>query len=90
MYIMLGIHPDLAYAVGKLAHCSNSPSSIHHHALKRVFGYLQNTQGSCLMYMCTDEENIPYGFSDSDHAGDHSNSKSTSGRVFFLSGGTTV
>ena len=34
MYLMLGTHPDLAYAIGKLAHFSSNPSPNHQCALK--------------------------------------------------------
>ena len=87
MYIMLGTRPDLAYAVGKLARFSTNPSPDHLRALDRVFGYLEATRDTCLVYRrsTNKEGNRPYGYSDSDWAGDTSNSISTSGHVFFLS-----
>ena len=86
MYLMLGTRPDLAYAVGKLSRFSSNPSEEHIHALVRTVNYLSSTADLCLKFVRRDYGNAidPTGFTDSDWAADHSDSRSTAGYIFLL------
>ena len=87
MYAMLGTRPDLAHAVGILSRFSANPSSDHREAILRTLGYLRSTAHAKLVYRRDDDfPDVPYGYSDSDHAGDETDAKSTAGYVFFISG----
>ena len=44
MYLMLGIHPDIAYAVGALSCFSAKPNYMHWKAARCVFRYIQATK----------------------------------------------
>ena len=84
---MLGTRPDLAYAVGLLARFSSNPSNDHLARLFRLLGYIKKTRKRYLYYGNTTPEEEPEGYTDSDHAGDAVDYKSTSGYVFYVHGG---
>ena len=87
MYAMLGTRPDLAHAVGMLSRFSANPSPAHLEAILRTLGYLRSTANAKLVYRQNDEfPDVPYGYTDSDHAGDETDAISTAGYVFFISG----
>ena len=50
MYIMLGTQPDLTFAVQKLSSFSANPSVNHCHTIARLFGYLNWTKHTTLVY----------------------------------------
>ena len=83
MYLMLGTRPDLAYAVGKLSRFSSNPSDEHGQALIRTVRYVCGTTRLCLNYTRSNHGD-PIGFTDSDWAGDASDSKSTAGYFFMI------
>jgi len=83
MYLMLGTRPDLAYAVGKLSRFSSNPSDEHALAIIRTVQYVCGTTHLCLNYTRSNHGN-PIGFTDSDWAGDTSDSKSTAGYLFMI------
>ena len=87
LYAMLGIRPDLAYAVSTLIKFNSEPAKEHHAAAKRTLCYLKETKGYGLLYEGeTDRESSPEPlcYTDSDWAGDIESRKSTGGCVFIL------
>ena len=87
MYLMMGTRPDLAYTVSTLSKFNCNPTSDHLLAAKRVLRYIQSTAKLHLAFTAGTELNLELkGFCDSDWAGDKSDSKSTSGYLFKLSG----
>jgi len=94
MYLMLGTRPDLAAAISIISQFAAHPSSTHLQAAKRILRYLKGTKDLQLYLGSTDDQdqghgkNIKlYGYSDADWGGDISTRKSTSGYVFYASGG---
>ena len=83
MYAMLGMRPDIAYAVGIVSQYCTNPNQHHWTAVKRIFRYLAGTRGLGILYgggaRCE-------GFCDSDWGGS-ADRRSTSGYVFLLNGG---
>jgi hypothetical protein len=82
--------PDLAYAVGYLSRFMEAPRQEHLAAVKRVLRYVAGTLNWGVHYHPGGKKQgppEPLGYSDSDLAGDVNDRKSTSGLIFFLSGG---
>ena len=86
MYLMLSTHPDLAYAVEKLARFSSNPSPNHQRALKRVLLYLRSHPTRFLEWLPDGTSTDIDGNCNLDWAGNRSDSKSTTGYFFFLDG----
>jgi len=82
---MTATRPDLMYAVSLVSRFMESPTEVHHQAVKKILRYLKGTVNYGLFYKKS-EINVLVGFSDSDYAGDLDDHKSTSGYVFLLSG----
>ena len=74
-YLSTKTRPDIAYAVGNVAHFSLKPSQTHWVAVKRIMGYLNETPDFQLL--CVANDNITE-FLDADWAGDDDDQKSTS------------
>ena len=76
--------PDITFAVGYLSRFMEAPAKNHYAAVKHLLRYVAGT----LDYGCSYErgrgELRLTGYSDSDHAGDEDDRKSTSGTFFFL------
>ena len=85
MYLMTGSRPDISYAVGKLARFCEAPKEKHWVAVKRVFRYINGTRDMGLSFDGS-KELKPFGYSDSDWAGDVKDRKSTGGYVFMMAG----
>jgi len=86
MWLMVGSRPDLAYAIGRLAQHSQSPTEYHWIAIKRVLRYINGTKNHGILY----DRSLPInlkGYSDSDWAGCRNSRKSTSGYIFLVAGG---
>jgi hypothetical protein len=85
---LVNTRPDIAQAVGVASRFMESPSQQHWGMVKQILRYVRGTlsHGCCYKKGTGTPELI--GYSDSDHAGDESDRKSTSGVVFFLSGST--
>jgi hypothetical protein len=82
-------HPDIAYAVGVLAHFNSNPGMVHWKAVKHVFCYLRGTVELKLMYGPRDvkgEERF-LTYCDADHGGDIDRRKSTSGYMVKVGSG---
>jgi transposase InsO family protein len=76
--------PDLAFSVGYVSRFMQRPTTEHQQAVKRIIRYVAGTLDHGLYYpRCPGEAHL-VGYSDSDHAGDIDNSKSTSGILFFF------
>ena len=86
MYIMNCTRPDIACAISKLSRYTSNPNKTHWMAMRRVLGYLKRTQNFALHY-----KNYPAvieGYSDANWITGSTKSKSTSGYVFTVGGGT--
>lgn len=86
MFAMICTRPDIAHAVGVVSRYMAEPGREHWEAVKRILRYLKGTSDVAL---CYGESGLTVkGYVDSDYAGDIDGSKSTTGYVFILSGGT--
>ena len=90
MYLMTATRPDLAYTVSTLSKFNSAPTDEHIFSAKHVLHYLKQTGKLGLTYSPSDSRSseLPelIGYSDSDHAGDRDDRRSTSGYVFTLQG----
>jgi hypothetical protein len=75
---------DLAFSVGYVSRFMQRPTTEHQRAVKRIICYVAGTLDHGLYYSRCPGETHLIGYSDSDHAGDIDNSKSTSGILFFF------
>ncbi|KAM3206760.1 hypothetical protein ACQJBY_062115 [Aegilops geniculata] len=83
MRYLVNTHPDIAYAVGVASRFMETPGKQHWAIIRQILRYVRGT----LNYGCTykaGEGTVLTGFSDSDHAGDLTDRKSTTGLVFFM------
>ena len=89
MYLMLGTHPDIAYAVGALSCFSAKPSHMHWEAAKHVLRYIQATKNMELCFTGTELSTDMdfHGYSDAGWSQDPDNSCSTSSFVFISNHG---
>ncbi|GJU58411.1 gag-pol polyprotein [Tanacetum coccineum] len=86
MFAMICTRPDITHAMGVVSRYMAEPGREHWEAVKRILRYIKGTSDVAL---CFGESNlIVKGYVDSDYAGDLDGSKSTTGYVFTLSGGT--
>lgn len=85
-YLATRTRPDLCYALSVLSKYTDCPRELHWKALKRVLRYVRATTSYGLYYQATDAPRL-LCYTDSDYAGDQSNSKSTSGMVLFINTG---
>jgi hypothetical protein len=77
--------PDLAHSVGYTSRFMAEPHEDHLGAVKRILRYVAGTQDHGVWYARGRAEDLTLlGFSDSDHAGDVEDSRSTSGILFYL------
>ncbi|GJT06832.1 retrovirus-related pol polyprotein from transposon TNT 1-94 [Tanacetum coccineum] len=86
MFAMICTRPDIAHAVGVVSRYMAEPGREHWKVVKRILIYIKGTSDVALCYGesgLTDK-----GYVNSDYAGDLDGSKSTTGYVFTLSGGT--
>uniref|UniRef100_A0A3Q7IIM1 Reverse transcriptase Ty1/copia-type domain-containing protein n=1 Tax=Solanum lycopersicum TaxID=4081 RepID=A0A3Q7IIM1_SOLLC len=75
-------HPDIQFAVNRVAQRMHQPSEHDYHCLKRILRYIFGTLGRGLLIRPWDLE--LRGFSDSDWANDKNDRKYTSGFLVFL------
>ncbi|GJR08587.1 retrovirus-related pol polyprotein from transposon TNT 1-94 [Tanacetum coccineum] len=86
MFAMICTRPDIAHAVGVVSWYMAKPGKKHWEAVKKILRYIKGTSDVAL---CYGESGLTVkGYVDSDYAGDLDGSKSTTGYVFTLSGGT--
>lgn len=84
MYAMLGTHPDLSFAVNRLAQFGSNPNMSHMKAARHVLRYLSGTRDLAITYGLNKNSSI-IGFSD--WAGDLDDRHSTTGYIFKMAGG---
>ena len=88
MYAAIGTHPDLAFAIQKLAQFSHALSDEHWKAVKRVLCYVKGTLDLGITYSGAKDSSLtPQGYSDTDWASDCIDWKSILGYVFTLGSG---
>jgi Reverse transcriptase (RNA-dependent DNA polymerase)/Integrase core domain len=87
MYAMIGMHPDLAHAVGVLSQFSANPGIVHWTALKCVFRYLQGNGDVSIVFDEKKGNAALTGYVDADWAADKNDRHSITGYVFLLCGG---
>ncbi|KAE8767964.1 hypothetical protein D1007_60605 [Hordeum vulgare] len=78
--------PDIAHAVGFASRFMEAPGARHWSVVKQILCYVQGTLGYGCCYRTGSSTPTLVGYSDSDHAGDVDDRKSTTGIVFFLGG----
>jgi hypothetical protein len=81
---LVNTRPDIAHAVGIVSRFMEKPSSNHWAAVKQILRYIQGTKDFGCCYRAGSNTATLIGYSDSDHAGDVEDRKSTSGQTFFL------
>ena len=86
MYVMNCTLPDIAYAVSKLNRYTSNPGPDHWKAIVRVLRYLKYTQNYGLHY--SKYPAVLEGYCDVNWISNTKDSKSTSGYLFTLGGGT--
>ena len=86
LYVQIGTHPDISFAVSRLAQYAANPSPNHLCLVQYVLSYLVGTQDACLCYDGANGEGL-YGYTDSSLADQTDNRHSTSGYVFLLANG---
>ena len=82
MWLMLGTHPDLAFAVGKLARFSSNPAPEHFAMVDRLYNYIYWSADFALRFTKQDNPTPPICYTDADFANDRSDQISVSGYVF--------
>ena len=86
---LLHTRPDISFSVGYVSRFMEAPTEEHQAAVKRILRYVAGTAGLGLHYHRGNKKTAPllHGFSDSDHAGDINDRKSTGGVIYFLGNG---
>lgn len=88
MWAQGATRPDLSFAVNLLSRFQANPGRAHWNAILHVFAYIKGTLDYQITYhRGTDGGLKPYGYVDSDYAGDTDTRRSTSGFVFMMAGG---
>jgi len=70
MYMMLGMHPNIAYVVGMLSQYLAHPGMDHLNAVNHILKYLNSTKDYKLIYDGNSSEGDFSAYCDSDWAGD--------------------
>jgi hypothetical protein len=89
MYAMLGMWPDIMFAVGALSKFSSNPGKVHWNQAIHVLKYLAGTKDHALVYHGDNKEDLStiiLGYTDSDWAGEPDTRRSTGGYVFKMCG----
>ena len=83
---LLHTRPDLSYCVRVLSRYMQQPKESHGSALKQVLRYLQGTLAYGLTFKRAEKTGLTklVGYSDSSHAVDEDDGRSTAGHVFYL------
>jgi hypothetical protein len=79
--------PDITFAVSFLSRFMEKPRASHYAAVKHLLRYIAGTLDHGCAYTRGNGAPELLGYSDSDHAGDIDDRKSTTGVIFFLGGG---
>lgn len=86
LYTATCTRPDLCISVNMCARHVENPTTRHSGLVKGILRYLRRSSDTGLLYLKKDQPVHLVAFTDSDFAGDHSDSKSTSGYVILLNG----
>jgi transposase InsO family protein len=81
---LVNTRPDIALAVGIASRFMEDPTATHWALVKQILRYVQGTSSHGCKYRRGEGEPVLLGYTDSDHAGDLDDRKSTSGVLFFL------
>ena len=84
MYLAVGTHPDISYAVGALSRFNANPGWAHWKQVQHIFKYLAGTKDLSLCYGPGQDSTQLQIFSDADYAGDIDSACSTSGHAIFI------
>jgi hypothetical protein len=85
LYLRVCMRPDIAQAVGALAHYMAAPTVAHWEATLGVVRYLVGTVDYSLTFGGSSETLV--GYCNADYAGDLDSRRSTTGYVFLMFGG---
>lgn len=83
LYLTMTSRPDISYAVSLLSRYLDKPNENLWKAGKRIIRYLKGTKEKGLLFRRSDEEEVLWGYSDADWAGDKEERKSVSGAFIF-------
>jgi hypothetical protein len=86
LYLMIGTHPDISYAVTHLSQFTMNPSEDHYKAALHICCYLASTQDYKLVYGKTADKGL-MAYTDSDWAADKIRRQSVTGYFFKLADG---
>ena len=86
LYIMLGTHPDIAYAVTKLSQHAANPAREHLDKARYIVHYLAGTCNYGLVFDGASNKGL-IAYTDSDYAGDPIKRRSITGYLFKLANG---
>ncbi|KAK8698024.1 hypothetical protein V6N13_114156 [Hibiscus sabdariffa] len=87
MYAMICTRPDLSYALSMTSRYQANPGEGHWTAVKNILKHLRRTKYVFLVYG-SEEELCIKGYTDASFQTDKDDSRSQSGSVFCLNGGT--
>jgi len=83
MYLRTCNRPDICYTVSVLSRFMTAPRETHRRFVKQLLRNVKSTRDYALIFPRSNSMTLT-GYSDSDHAGDLGDRKSTSGFVFIL------
>ena len=86
LYLMIGTHPDISYAVTHLSQSSTNPSEDHYKAAMHICHYLAGTQDYTLVYGNSTNKGL-MAYMDSDWAANGIQHQSVTGYFFKLADG---
>jgi hypothetical protein len=81
---LLHTRPDLNYAVGYVSRFMEKPTKEHMMAIKQILRYVKGTINLGCNYRRLSSKPSLLGYSDSDHAGDIDDRKSTTGVLYYF------
>lgn len=86
-YLMTGTRPDISYAISVVSRTLANPSHEDVLKVKRILRYLKGTMDSVIVYKKGHKPGVLECYSDSDHGGDFTMGRSTSGILCVYAGG---
>jgi len=89
MWLQVATCPDLSYTVNLLSRFAHNPGQAHWNALKHALSYVKGTLDYSIIYFRNSSLH-PFGYVDSDYAGDVDGRKSMEGHMFFVGGGLVL
>ena len=86
MWLQVATGPNLSYTVNLLSRFAHNPRQAHWNVLKYALSYMKGTLDYGITYFHNSSLH-PFGYVDSDYAGDVDGQKSMEGHMFFVGGG---